>query len=149
VIIRLCLTPKILSIRIIQVFALTPENHNRKICIPGREGGAQMATNLAEEIKEVEAESKQIVSQAKSEAVKIVSDSKNESERRVKEAKQEAYRNYRNQVTKVEEQAEEKAQKVVSDGQAEAKSLEKKHKDKLKSVGAWIAEEVMAKYGRS
>jgi len=45
-----------------------------------------MSTNLAEEIKEVEAESKKIVAEAKSEAAKIVADARNESEKKEKEA---------------------------------------------------------------
>ena len=50
-----------------------------------------MAANLAEEIKEVEARSKDIVKDAKNGAAQMINEAQNEVERRTKEAKQKAF----------------------------------------------------------
>ena len=72
-----------------------------------------MAANLAEEIKEVEARSKDIVKDAKNGAAQMINEAQNEVERRTKEAKQKAFRLFKENTASVEREAEEKKNSLL------------------------------------
>ncbi|ADE56934.1 MULTISPECIES: cell envelope integrity/translocation protein TolA [Aminobacterium] len=107
-----------------------------------------MATNLADEIKKAESDAKQIVKDAKNEAARLISEAKNEAEVRIKETRQQAFRKYRDNLQKVEEEAEARAGEIVRKGKEGAKAFTNSHQGRVNKTAAWIAEEVMARYGR-
>jgi vacuolar-type H+-ATPase subunit H len=107
-----------------------------------------MAVNLAEEIKEVEAHSRETVKEAKNESARMINESKNEAERKVKEAKQKAFRQYKEKIASVEKESEEKARKTLDTGRKNAETLAQQFGKVVPSTAKWIAEEVISRYGR-
>ncbi len=108
-----------------------------------------MALNLAEEIKAVEADSKKRIADAKVEAVRLQNSAANEAEQKLKNAKQNAFKKYRECVSKVEREADERAQNIVEAGRENAAAFSADHKGRITQTATWIAEEVIARYGRS
>lgn len=106
-----------------------------------------MTVNLADEIKEVEARSKEIVQHAKNEAVRFVNEARSESQRRTKEARQKAFRLFRDRVVSAEREAEEKAEKKVATGRRELEDRSRQYENALAGVSDWIAGEVISRYG--
>ncbi|MGI6252893.1 MAG: cell envelope biogenesis protein TolA [Synergistaceae bacterium] len=107
-----------------------------------------MTVNLAEEIKIVEARSKETIKEAKNEAARLVNDARSDAERRIKEARQKDFRNFREMVASVEKEAEGIAQKNVDAGIKKGNTLAQKFAKKVPDTAKWIAEEVISRYGR-
>lgn len=107
-----------------------------------------MTVNLAEEIKIVEARSKETIKEAKNEAARLVNDARSDAERRIKEARQKDFRNFREMVASVEKEAEGIAQKNVDAGIKKGNTLAQKLAKKIPDTAKWIAEEVISRYGR-
>lgn len=108
-----------------------------------------MALNLAEEIKAVEMSSKKRIVDAKAEAVKLVNAATNDAEQKIKGAKQSAFKGYKESVSRVEAEAEERARKIVEAGKERIAAFSGSHKGRITQTATWIAEEVIARYGRS
>ncbi|HCL80021.1 MAG TPA: cell envelope biogenesis protein TolA [Synergistaceae bacterium] len=106
-----------------------------------------MTVNLADEIKEVEARSKEIVQHAKNEAVRLVNEARNESQRRTKEAQQKAFRFFRDKVVSVERDAEKRADEKLATGHREMEDRSRQYENALAGVSDWIAGEVISRYG--
>lgn len=141
----LSLTQIFVGIRIVPVFSgITGNNFILSLW----KGVELMANGITEEIKAVEEAAKQMIKDAKSESARMIAEARNEAEKRAKESKQKAYRLYKEKVSAVETQAAEKADKIVEEGVVNAKSFKDSHQGQIKGTATWIAEEVMAKYGR-
>jgi vacuolar-type H+-ATPase subunit H len=113
------------------------------------EGGLTMSSNVADEIRLAEEEARQIVADAKSEAAKIIAESRAASEKALQEAKQKAHRRTIEEVQRLEAEAEAKAEEMLSEGRKEAASFVDSHQARVKTVSAWIGDEVMKRYGDS
>lgn len=107
-----------------------------------------MAANLAEEIKGVEALSREMVKEAKNEAVKIINESKDTAEERIKETRQKSFRQFKEKLTSVEKEAEEKARRTLEVGLKNSEVLASQYEKKVQSTAKWISEEVISRYGR-
>ena len=107
-----------------------------------------MAANLAEEIKSVEALSREMVKEAKNEAVKIINESMDAAEERIKETRQKSFRQFKEKLSSVEKEAEVKASKTLEEGLKNSKVLAAQYEKKIQSTAKWISEEVISQYGR-
>ena len=107
-----------------------------------------MAANLAEEIKSVEALSREMVKEAKGEAVKIINESRDTAEERIKETRQKSFRQFKEKLSSVEKEAEQKAAGTLGEGLKNSEILAGKYEKKVQSTAKWISEEVISRYGR-
>jgi vacuolar-type H+-ATPase subunit H len=107
-----------------------------------------MAANLIDEIKVVEEKAAKSVQDARGNAMKKLNKTIADAETLVKEAKQSAARQFREKIQVAERTAEAKAKNIVAERETGARAFYTKHKEKVTGTGAWIAEEVMVRYGR-
>jgi len=106
-----------------------------------------VAKNIEDEITEAEAKGKQMVQDARTEGARIFAQAKSESEDMVKAAKQNFHRSFREAVVKLEAEAEVEAEKIVEKGRAEAEKYARAHESNIDDAAAWVAEEVIGRYG--
>jgi vacuolar-type H+-ATPase subunit H len=59
------------------------------------------------------------------------------------------HREYRETLGKTEKEAEQEAEKIVAQGKKEAEDLVHRHQGKIENVAAWVAKEVVDRYGGS
>jgi len=111
--------------------------------------GRMAQVNVAEEIRSVEEWAKNAVQEARLEGVRIVAAARTEGDERVKGAKQAAARWFRERLAAKESEANDMAARMVEEGKERAKALAESLGSRGQVVGNWIAEEVMARYGRS
>ncbi|GHS99078.1 hypothetical protein AGMMS50276_22040 [Synergistales bacterium] len=107
-----------------------------------------MAANLVDEIKAAEDKAAASLREARAGAAKRLNGALTDAENLLKEAKQGAAKQFRENISTAEKKAEEKAREVVAGREAAGKTFYTQHKDKVAKTATWIAEEVMARYGR-
>lgn len=105
--------------------------------------------NVAEEIRAVEELAKNTAQEARLEGVRIVAAARAEGDERVKGARQAAVRLFRERLAAKETEANGMADQMVEEGKLRAQALAESLGGRGQAVGTWIAEEVMARYGRS
>ena len=106
-----------------------------------------MAENLAQEIREQEAQAKSIIVDAKAEAAKIVAAAQTDAEQSVKNTRQQCHRKWRESVANAEKEAEAQAEDILLNGQKSAKVFYNEKKESAGEVANWLVREVMATYG--
>lgn len=108
-----------------------------------------MATNLTDEIRDLEARAKQVVEDAQAEAARLVNEARDLAARKIKETRQSLYRSYREKTEALERNAEALASKILDDGKNEAQAFVREHESRIDEGARWVAEEVKKRYGRS
>ncbi|MDR1740394.1 MAG: cell envelope biogenesis protein TolA [Synergistaceae bacterium] len=107
-----------------------------------------MAENLVDEIKAAEEKAARSVQDAGADVARRLAKAEADAENAVKEARQAAARQFRESVQAAEHEAETKASTIVAERRSAAEGFYSRHKDKTAKAAAWIAEEVISRYGR-